>query len=221
MALSFEEANKALGQTYASPNVQNNVQPYLPNTQQVPQYDTSQAVPSTGGQGTGNFFGGDVSPLQLLLGMGLLGQNKLSQAYSVLKPTPVTAAQQKLKVQKAQASQMDNALNSMYKNWGNIPAVQRLPIPLIGHIAPERAKYESAKQLYNQMLILMVEDKRITDQNRKFYLQMFPSLLDSQKVAKIKVQNIKSFVNDLSNIEPPTSGGGTDINDLQLLLGGQ
>lgn len=183
----------------------------MPQTPQQPMGGSMQGM-----QGAESLFGGQITPLQLLLGTGLIKQGKLSQAYSVLKPAKTTAQEQKLKVQKLQGQKLQRQLDGMLTSWDKIPLVQRLPIPGIKRVSPQRAKYETARNLYSQMLITMVADKRITDNERQFYLQMFPSLLTSKSVANQQVEAIKGFVSDFSEIEPPEESA-MNIDDLLML----
>ena len=96
-------------------------------------------------------------------------------------------------------------MDTILGKWEKIPSVERLPIPGMGRVSPTRASYEGARDAFNYFVITLAADKRITDQERVYWLRQFPPLLATKNVAKTKINEIKNFINAYAGIEPPAT----------------
>lgn len=170
-------------------------------------------TPGVGGQ-TIPGAQGEWSPLQKLLGAIAIGKKQAGTAWNILKPQAPSAGELEKKEEKKLVEGVFNKLDSLLKQWEDIPLLARLPIPGISKISPERAKYETARNSLNYALITMVADKRITDQERKYWLRLFPSLVSTKEVARAKINELKDFLKVHTGIEPPATRGEMNIDDL-------
>ena len=172
-------------------------------------------APSTGG-------GLDIKSLYSKLfaldpGAALKQGSKFKTALDILQPAP-TAAEGKEEATRKAAVAFNSQMDRLLKDWNKMSLLERLPIPGAARISPRRAKYETTRDLFDYMLITMVADKRITDQERKYFVKQFPSLLSTKEVAKTKIDAIKNFVTVFNEMPAPatieTSQGTISIDDL-------
>lgn len=163
--------------------------------------------------------GMDINKVNTLLQMKALSDPKNASKYATImnmfkvnKPSATELAKQETKKHAQNAiKQMDKTLNL----WENIPITARLN-PFGKYNSPQKASYLAAKNLANYTLITMVADKRITDAERKIFMQNFPTMYDTKKVAQNKINTSKQMMAAYSDIEPietSTNSGGVDILD--------
>jgi hypothetical protein len=152
---------------------------------------------------------------RVIINPGAKGSGTLLTALNRVSPKK-SESEKKLEQQKSRTSIMNRELDSMLKDWEKVPLWQRLPIPGIKTISPERSKYESNRDLYNYMLITMVADKRITDAERNYFAKQFPSMLMPKSVAKTKIKSIKQFISAFNETAPTqeTANGIINIDEL-------
>jgi len=116
-----------------------------------------------------------------------------------------SVAATKKKEEKELSQTLFKELDNLYNSWEKIPLTARI-LPSAGRYSKELATYNSAKNLFNYMLITMVADKRITDQERQMFLNNnFPKLLQGKEAAKATIDAAKDFIKVYSNIEPPAT----------------
>lgn len=139
---------------------------------------------------------------QLGLASQIAGKRpSVSNVLSLLKPTEGQIdRQQQLRDKQAMKGQFDRIL----KEWEEIPFLARV-MPFASRFSKERAEYEVARDRFNDLLITMVADARITDAERKFYLRSFPRMLDSKSVARAKIDGLKKFLDTFSGQTQPTT----------------
>jgi hypothetical protein len=121
------------------------------------------------------------------------------------QPTAAEKTAQKKKNEiKETGNKFVNQLSNVEKLWEDMTPIERLN-PFNANLSPEKASYQTAKNLSNYMLISMMADKRITDAERKYFENLFPKMWDTKKVAKNKIKQMKNWVSVYSDIDPPAT----------------
>lgn len=173
----------------------------------------SDSIPSAGGgmvpqptQGFGGMGmgGGNQDMLRQMITQMILQQPKRQAAwksiYDIWSPTEAdTKRQEEIQEKQAIKGEFDRIL----KEWEEIPPWARI-MPFASRLSPQRADYEVARDRFNDLLITMVADARITDAERKFYLKSMPRLVESKQVARAKIDGLKKFMDVFAGAGPPT-----------------
>ena len=172
----------------------------------IPSEQPAGMTPGIGG----NLTGGSEQIFNALMMLGLTKAGtttggRVLQAAQYFKPPKTPEAEKKRKLEKSRAATMAKQMDAILNKWGKIPLVERLPIPGIGRVSPTRASFETARDAYNYFIITLLADKRITDAERKYFQQLFPSLLSTKEVAKVKVNEMKDFINNYAGMESPAT----------------
>lgn len=189
--------------------------PAVPETQttQSPETNTSQIQPNAG-----TTQGLDLNKIHILLGLLAAGKGQYGTASAIFARTKESATEVAKKQQVEQAKSVSKQLDSLIKDWDKMKWYERLPLPGIARISPQRTKYETLKGLYNTQLILLWEDKRITDAQRKLFEAFFPDPLMSKTAARARIEAIKEIINNYAQVVSPykyqNQPQTTDLNTL-------
>jgi hypothetical protein len=167
-------------------------------------------TPQTNQTDGGGLLGGNEQIYNALMMLGLgkagsTGGGRILQQAQYFKPPKTTESETKRGLEKTRAASMSKQMDTILNKWEKIPAVERLPIPGMGRVSETRASYEGARDAFNYFVITLAADKRITDQERQYWLKQFPPLLASKGVAKTKINELKNFINAYAGIESPTN----------------
>lgn len=183
----------------------------------------SSQVPSgmaTGAQSTG---GVDLRQLYSLLFQAspetaLKEGSKFSTAIDIMQPK-ATATETAKKQEQEGLDKLNKQLDTVYNTWKKIPITERIPFPFRKKVAENAAEYENKKKLLTYQVITTLADRRITNEERQYFESLFPTLLDTDAVAKRKMKAVKEFIEGYSSTSPPATietsdGQSVSISDL-------